>query len=515
MLNTEHTRLSRQSTTHRVLAGLFWTFSGTGLQAILQLLVLAVLARLLTPTDFGLVSAANVVTGFMMLFSQLGIGPAIVQRPQIEPRHLRTGFTVSVVFGVFLAGLIWLAAPLIAGFFQTEGLVPVLEVMSTLFLLQSVAVVAESLLQRELRFRWLAALRVLSYVLGYGVVGIGLALAGWGVWALVAASLAQALVYTATLLLVRPYPKRPQFERRAFQELIYFGGGFTAARVSNYLANQGDNLVVGRTLGPTDLGFYSRAYQMIAMPAVLFGQVLDQVLFPAMAGVQDRPEQLVTAYRRGVALIGLLALPASAAMLVLAPEIVQVLLGPGWTEVIVPFQILVAGLLFRTSYKMSDSLTRATGAVYHRAWRQAIYAALVIGGAWVGQYWGITGVAVGVLGAITVNFILMAQLSLRLLGMTWWAFVVAHAPAAWLAAIVGAEVWAVTALLRMWNPWAIVVLVVSALVVLLTVLPLVWLRPRLFLGRDGLWMLRILAGYIPVRPRVFRLLRQTIMGRSA
>ncbi len=467
-------------------------FTGSGVQAILQWLVLIVLARLLTPADFGLVSAALVVVGLSQNLSQLGVGPAVVQIPQLEARHLRTGFTMSVLFGFLLAGLIWLLSPYIADFFRMQELTPVLRALSWIFPFSGSSVMAESLLQRELHFRWLSGIQVVSYAVGYGVVGVSLAFLGFGVWALVSANLAQTLVKSTILLIVQPCPKRPQIERGAFRELMYFGGGFTLARISNYVALQGDNLVVGRWLGAAALGLYGRAYQLMVLPATLFGQVLDSVLFPAMAKVQDEPERLATAYRRGVALLGLLILPTSAATFMLAPELIQVFLGPAWRDAVVPFQILTVGMLFRTSYKMSDSLARATGAVYRRAWRQGVYAALVVGGAWIGQRWGITGVSYGVLGAITVNFFLMAELSLRLTAMTWKSLLEVHYPALSLTAIVCLEVWGVALLTKTLALPAIVLLSASGLVVASSLLVLLLLTPKFVLGRDGVWMLKML-----------------------
>src|SRR2546426_9124427 len=116
-------------------------------------------------------------------------------------------------------------------------------------------------------------------------------------------------------------------------------------------------------------------------------------LFPYTTLFRSNAQRLAAAYRRGVALIALVVLPISVALVLLAPEVIDVVLGPRWTSVIAPFQILAVGMLFRTSSKMGDSLTRATGAVYRRAWRQMLYAALVVGGAVVGKHWGIEGVA--------------------------------------------------------------------------------------------------------------------------
>src|SRR2546430_5616533 len=231
-----------------------------------------------------------------------------------------------------------------------------------------------------------------------------------------------------TSILVVAHPPRFTIrpDRKAFAELMYYGSGFTVSKVANYLALQLDNVIVGRWLGVVALGFYGRAYELMAAAPALLGEPVDKVLFPAMAARQGDMRSLSSAYRRGVAAMALITLPLSALLVVLAPEAVPVLLGPKWTPVIVPFQILTLGIFLRTSYRISDVVARATGAVYRRAWRQATYMLCVVAGAWFGRHWGIAGVALGVLGALAVNYVLMAHLGLRLAGLSWHRFWEAH-----------------------------------------------------------------------------------------
>ena len=337
---------------------------------------------------------------------------------------------------------------------------------------------------------------MITYAIGYGVVGIVGALLGWGVWALVAAQMSQTLLKSAVLLTQYPPRFRDVADRRAFKDLMYFGGGFTAARIANYVALNGDNMTVGRFLGPSALGYYGRAYSLMSAPAYGFGTVLDAVLFPAMAKVQHDPLRLSAAFRRGVALIALLVLMPSLAIILLAPEVIHVALGARWAAVVAPFQILAVGMLFRTSYKMSDSITRSTGAVYRRAWRQALYAGLVVGGAWIGQHWGIVGVAWGTLAALTVNFLMMAQLGLDVGHLSWREFWRAHEPAVYLTAACAPVIWASATALRHWGlPPAAIVLTVSGLA-LGTALLLVFRAPAAFLGPDGQWMLETMRTFI-------------------
>ena len=318
---------------------------------------------------------------------------------------MSSAFFASIGFGLLIAAIIWLAAPLISEFFRMEPLTPVVRVLALVFPITGLATVPESLLQRELRFRLLANRDILAYGIGYGAVGVGLAVLGWGVWALALAQLTQVLVRTVILLRLSPalVPARPTW--RSFVELMDYGVGQSMSRVGVILANQGDNLVVGRWLGAVPLGNYSRAYQLMAVPAGLLGDVLDKVLFPTMARVQDDPRRLATAFLRGTALLALVTLPVGVVAAVLAPELVSVAFGSRWAGLVAPFQVLALGMMFRTCYRMSDSLSRATGKVYRRAWRQGLFALLVFLGALAGQAHGITGVAAGVLLAFFLNYL--------------------------------------------------------------------------------------------------------------
>jgi O-antigen/teichoic acid export membrane protein/thymidylate kinase len=489
-----------QSLTTRTLSGFFWMSLATGTSVLAQLVVLVILARLLAPADFGVATAALMVVTFSGICSSLGIGPAIVQRPDLQKAHLRCGFTLSVLLGMLFTMLVWFTAPAIAGFFHLAELTPILRTLSLLFPVQGLAVVAESLLQRELRFRCLALVDVVTAGLAYGVTGVTLALYGFAAWSLVGAYLAQLVLRTVLLLFLRPHPALPLLEWRACRDLLYFGSGFTASGISNYLAGQAENLVIGRYLGAVALGVYGRAYQLMAGPAVVFGTVLDRVLFPAMVQVQNQPDRLAAAYRRGSALIALMILPVSGVLVVLAPEAVHVILGPEWHAVTLPLQILGVGMLFRTGCKISDSLVRATGAVYRRTWRQAAYAILVAAGALVGQEWGVEGVCVAVLATLAVNFFLMAHLALRLAGMTWRTFAAAHVSGLALAVLVTLPVAGAAKLLRAGDLSPLLVLVGSAATALPSVIAACCL-PRLFLGNDGQWMARKLLAFLFPRPQ--------------
>jgi len=462
-----------------------------------QIVTLLVMARLLSADDFGLYAAAFAIIRFSTILEGLGVAPAIVQRPTLEERHVRVGFTLSLLLSLSTAGLVWAMAPMIADLMHLRDLGPLVRAGCAVFLCQGVCMVAVASAQRALRFRWLAAVDAATFVVGFVLIGLVLAWFGFGVWALVGALIAQHFLRMIVLLAGQPHPKRPMLERRALGELFYFGGGFTIARLFTYLAGQADKLIVGRALGAGPLGLYSIASQLMTAPAVTFGQILDRVMFPTMALVQQEPARLARGYRSGVAVCALFSLPASAIAAILAPELVLVLVGRGWDSVVAPLQILALGMLFRTSCKLSDSGIRATGAVYARTWRQAVFAIAVIVGSFVGLFWGVEGVALGSVAALIINFLLMAQLSLRLTGLRWSEFALAHLPGLALAGVIGTSVWVLADRLRDFETSPIVLLAEVTLFAAAEGLLLCWLLPSLFLGRDGQSALRLVASFGP------------------
>lgn len=487
----------RRGLAKRSIIGMIWTGMSMGALALAQLVALLILARLLSTNDFGLYSAALVIIKFSTIFEGLGVAPAIVQRPNLEERHLRVGFTLSLFLGLAVASFVWFAAPIIAHFMRLADLAPVVRAGCAVFVCQGISMVAQASAQRALRFRWLAIIDAMAFALGFVVVGIVLAWFGLGVWALIAALVTQQFLRTLALVLGQPHPKRLMLERRAIGELLYFGGGFTLARIFSYFASQADRLVAGRWLGADGLGIYALASQFMTTPAVLFGQILDRVLFPTMALVQQEPARLARAYRSGTAACALVILPTSLVVTIVSPELVHVVLGPRWAGIVLPLQILALGMLFRTSTKLSDSGVRATGAVYERAWRQAVFGVAVVLGSLAGLRWGVAGVAVGAVAALLSNFLLMAQLSLCLTGLRWSEFAMAHVPGFALASVVGPSAWLLADRLRALEVSPLLLLVEVALLAAAESVLLCWLVPSLFLGQDGRSVLRVLATLRP------------------
>jgi O-antigen/teichoic acid export membrane protein len=483
----------------RVARGLAWTVGSAGAQGALQIGTLAVLGRLLTPQDFGIVAAALVIASFSTIFAQLGVNQAVIQRRDLEDGVSATAFIVSMTLALLLTATLVAAAPLVEAQLQLPGLSPVLKALAATFVLRALGATGEALLLRDRRFRAVAIIELSSYALGYAIVGVALAAAGAGLWALVAAQLVQGATRSGLTLALRRHGLRPDLSRAGLTGLLRFGGGHSLGRIANFVALQADNLVVARGLGAAALGIYSRAYQMMGLPAALLGSAIDRVLFPTMARQQGDIAALRASYLRGLSLIALLTLPTGFVLSAAAGEIVRLLLGSGWEGVVAPFQIFALTMAFRVSDRLSAVVTRALGVVYRRALVQSLYAVAVIGAAIAGLPYGVYGVALGVACALAMNHVVSTLLALHVLGGRARDAAAAQASALPLALLAGSSAFAAAALLRALAAPDAVTLAGILLVTLAASLGGVMASPRALLGRHGDWLLMTLASLLPLR----------------
>jgi teichuronic acid exporter len=423
----------------RAIGAAQWQSASSVTKVVIQFGVTVLLARLLSPDDFGLAALAFIVVGFAQAVMDLGLGPAIIQRHDLTPRHVRTSFTLSTLIGLGATAVLALGAPLFASLLGNAAVVNVLRVLSILFVLAGIGATARALLERRLDFRGLFFVDLSSYVLGYAPVAIILALLGFGVWSLVWANLLQSLIAVVVSLALGRHSLRPLVARGEMRELLDFGFSVLLNRTVVYASYNGDNFVTGRWLGPSALGLYSRAFQLMSLPLYQLQNVTWNVLFASYSRLQNNRARAASAYLKGVQLTSLVVAPISAGMVVAGPHLIVGLYGPKWTGATLALQVLCAVMLFRSVYSSTGALTHAFGEVYAEFRRQIIYATLVIVGALIGSRWGITGVAVGASAAVGYMYFAMAQVAVRITACSWMDFFRAQLPgvllAVWVAAL--------------------------------------------------------------------------------
>ncbi|MGH7536527.1 MAG: oligosaccharide flippase family protein, partial [Gemmatimonadales bacterium] len=225
-------------------------------------------------------------------------------------------------------------------------------------------------------------------------------------------------------------------------------------------------------------------------PASAFGRIINRVLFPVMAQVQDERDRLANAYERALAIVALVSLPISSFFWVVAPEFIPMFLGPAWGAVVVPFRLFSVSLLFRMSSKISEACAKAAGEVYIPALLQFTYAAMVVAGAIIGQRWGVGGVAVCVSVAMGLNWLSMAWFTRSVTGLDWTRFTGAHTSAVLLALVVGGAAMAGAEAGRAAHLSKVSILIAAGLAAAMVGVVAARLRPGLFLGRHGTWAYR-------------------------
>lgn len=316
--------------------GAFSTIAVTGF----QLVFMAVMARLLDPASFGLVAIANVSLRFFNYFAQLGTAPALIQKPTLEPGDVAAALAISVVISSFFFGIAQITAPLFEYFFELPGLCNITRVLAINFIIGGFSVVSVGLLRRKAAFRSIAIIDVISYVLGYGLVGLGTAHYGMGVWALVAAFMTQTtLTATLSYIIIR-HPLSLKHNTQQRRHFLSYGGRYSIIGFIEFLTSNLDALVVGKLLGATPAGFYNRAILLANLPVQQPANILTKALFPIMSAIGDQHDKQIMSLQLSTLLVGSYAFAVSSGIYFAAPDIVKVLLGDKWLDTIPILEIL-------------------------------------------------------------------------------------------------------------------------------------------------------------------------------
>jgi len=474
----------------RTFVALGWRFVSSFSRFAFHFTVGVILARLLPVEAFGLFALSMIVAGLAAVVSEIGLAPALIQRNDLTETHIRVGFTLSTMGGGALTTATWFGAPVLAKLFQTPEVIPVLRLLSFTFLFTSFGITAGALLTRRLDFRKLFWAEMLSYLVGYGGVGVTLGFLDYGVWALAWASVVQSALRAGILFRVSAHPLRPSLAIIEAKQLLHFGVGMTSARLMNYAARNGDYFVVGRWLGTGALGLYSRAYQLMTVPIAEFSSVMSSVLFPVFAEIQNERQRLRKAYLGSVSVATLVVLPLLAGIAIVAPELIRGIFGSKWTGAIAATQVLCIGGIGRCVYNLGDALARAKGAVYAQFLRHLVYSVAVFSASFIGARWGIEGVAVGIVIALGIMYFLMAHLSLKLVEGSWKEFVGAQTPGLILAAFIAAVGFPTTLVLRASRLPDLIILVGTITACAITAVTVALVFPRHWLGEGPMWAIQ-------------------------
>ena len=400
-------------------ASIRWQSANVVSQVLLQLLFIMLLARLIDKADFGVMSIALVVVGFIEIFAQIGIGPSLIQREHLTSEHVRAALHFSLGLGFVFYLLLLGSSESIGAWFESPILADVLRWIAVSFILSSIALVPRSMLIRNMEFKRLFQATVFAMVIGNLVVGLGLAFAGYGIWAYVAALLSQNALLGLMYWFMRPEGTEHVFGTWAWADLasmLSYGGKSTLFNWFNYAASKADTVVVGefnqstpQSGGWSTTGVYDRSAHLMSLPVTVLGKLGDSVLFSGMSALQADAAALNRVVLRGLALIAWLIFPASLALAWFSEEAAVLVLGEAYAEAGPVVRVLFLGVAFRSLIKLADAVVRATDQLIPAIAIKALYLGMLAGGAWwaLNHGWGILGVAWTVTVATLIQFKVM------------------------------------------------------------------------------------------------------------
>ncbi|RBP98503.1 lipopolysaccharide biosynthesis protein [Bifidobacterium aemilianum] len=405
--------------TNHLRSGILYTALGKYSNVIIQLLVNIVLSRLLSPHDYGVVAVAQVFLLFFTTLVDAGLGPALIQNKSLTEHDNRVLFRYSILFSLLLSLAFMLLGPGIARFYDDGTYIPLSISMASTLFFQGINMVPNALMNKDKRFKEVNMRLVFSNLCG-GLAGICGALAGWGVYALVLSFTVPAIfAFVMNMLLLRIAPAR-RFDRSSLSKVWNFAKHQFGFNFINYFSRNVDKILVGKMMGPTALGNYSKSYQLLLMPNQVLLEVINPVLLPVLSDYQDDIVYIRTVYFKIVHLLLLIGFPLSVFMSWESGDIIRVLFGNQWGGAVLPFSILALTVWIQMSLSSTGAIFQALGQTGYLFWNGCITAIVMVSGIVIGCLMGsITSLALTLSVSFLINFIIIFFLMIyRLLEST-------------------------------------------------------------------------------------------------
>ena len=392
-----------ESLSKKVVSGGIWVFALRFTSRGLGFVRTIILARLLAPSDFGLLGIAMLAIATLETFSQTGFQAALIQKKENVDSYLDTAWTVSAIRGIVLFLILFLFAPVVAKFFNSPQATLVIKVIAVSTLLSGFRNIGIIFFQKDLEFNKQFTYEF-SAALTDVAISISLAFILRNVWALVWGGLAGHFIRFIMSYILRPYRPHVSFKKSEFKELFGFGKWVLGSSILGFLIIQGDDIFVGKMLGVTALGLYQMAYLISNLPATEITHVISQVTFPAYSKLQYNLQRLREAYLDTLQLTAFVSMPIAGGIFVLAPDFTGIFLGEKWMLMVPAIQVLVLAGLVR-------SIAATTGPIFYGVGRPRIdtiwqVIRMIVLIALIYPFtmrWGILGASIAVLFSILVS----------------------------------------------------------------------------------------------------------------
>jgi PST family polysaccharide transporter len=424
----------------QIISGIGWTSAGRVVRELNTFVIGIMLARLLEPEMFGLIGMVFVFSNFADQFSDLGLTGAIVQRKEIREEQLSTIFWINMAVGLLVGFILMACSPLIAAFYHEDQLVPITVVIGAVIGFGTLNDVQTALLQRNMQFYRQTMINISSGVVA-GVVAVGMALAGCGVWSLVAQFVVNTVVGTLVMWITTSWKPRLIFNFHSVRELLGYSANLQGARVSDYLVHNIDNFMVGRFLDVYTLGIYRMAYKYMFMLNQLMVPTLRPVLIPTLSRIQDDHDRLKPIYIKISQVIAFLSVPLAVGLIVTADSFVLSLLGPKWIDVIPLLRVLGIATIVLPVMDYPAWLLVVLGRADKLVRWRIIDGVISTTFFFIGVQFGVYGVAWAFVLRTAILFYPLTAIPARLIGLSFSDYIRKLLPIFLISALMGLSVW--------------------------------------------------------------------------
>jgi O-antigen/teichoic acid export membrane protein len=341
-------------------AQLYWNtllrIPGQMINFVISILV----ARLLEPRDFGIMGIAMMLIGYTNMFTNFGFSDAIIQRGISDKKILNSIFTFNLAVSTLLAIVFFLSAGLIADFFNTPECGSAIRVLSLVFIITAFPVIPGAILRKNMDFKILVFVDFIQSILT-SMITLFMAWKGFGYWALVYGQIIP-ITLVSIILCIKMRFVPILYYSHSLMKSIYNFGGWNFLRVQLlFISQHVDRFVVGKWLGPVQLGFYDKAITLGATPYNTLIMNINSVMFSSFSIEKENVTQLRESFRKSLALLSFINFPLYLGLIAIAPHFVYSLLGDKWAPMVVPFQIVLAGFIFRSFMGLVTSLNVSVG----------------------------------------------------------------------------------------------------------------------------------------------------------
>lgn len=331
--------INNSSLKQKTISGFFWSFSDNFANQLIHFIVGIILARLLSPAEFGLIGMITIFIAVSESFIDSGFSQALIRKKECTVADFSTVFYFNLVVGILFFMILFISAPAIASFFKEPRLMELVRVLGIVLIIDAITVIQRTILTRNIDFKLQTKVSVIATVFS-GVVGIAMAFKGFGVWSLVARTLSQRAMNSLLLWIWNKWKPKLLFSLRSFKELFSFGSKLLLSGLIDTIYKNVYYLIIGKYFSAQELGYYTRADSFKNLPSKNLNGIISRVSFPVLSQLQDDPERLKAGYKKLIKTTMYITFILMAGMAATAEPMINVLIGEKWEPAVPYLQLL-------------------------------------------------------------------------------------------------------------------------------------------------------------------------------